>query len=331
MELFERRLLMENKIYSKVMSYIEQVENDKHHRYKSWEHCYNYFGEYINLSSEDQEKDISTACLNLGFYLSSWGMMRSSFLLQKDYFVHEYLLRTVVMDKSNNIFRGRVSDNNIELDKLILSVRTSYVDIITSINGIDKKINVSDTLASKILLGIYGCVPAYDRFFIVGMKLHGIKGMTFNSYSIKHLVNYCNQNEHEFNKLKIYIDKLGKDYPIMKLLDMYFWQCGYEADKEGLDIPNAVGGYTRTKKTVKTSNVEEVRVLIRGKLSDAKTNGKEYLDLRSGDIHKELDYSNRMPTVCGAMESINGIDYKVIHDTPSGKSSTKVLRYLLKY
>lgn len=44
-----------------------------------------------------------------------------------------------------------------------------------------------------------------------------------------------------------------------------------------------------------------------------------------------MGLDNRMPSVCSAMESIEGFsDYEVVSDTPSGKSSTRVIRYKLK-
>ena len=62
----------------------------EHHRYRSWEHCYQLLsgaGPERNLRNRD------TAALHLGFYLASWGMYRgSSFLLQRDYKVHGYVV-----------------------------------------------------------------------------------------------------------------------------------------------------------------------------------------------------------------------------------------------
>ena len=56
-------------------------------RYSSFDYCYNYFQEFyekqkiIELANSD---NLQISCLQIGFYLSSWGMYRgSSFLLQK--------------------------------------------------------------------------------------------------------------------------------------------------------------------------------------------------------------------------------------------------------
>lgn len=57
--------------------------------------------------------------------------------------------------------------------------------------------------------------------------------------------------------------------------------------------------------------------------------GLAYIDLTSGDIHKDLQLSNRMPSVCNAMLSIEDVEIEILNDTPSGKSSTK--RFVIGY
>ena len=47
-------------------------------RYTSFDYCYNYFRETTDL-----KKDIEKSCLVLGYYLASWGMLRSSSFLSK--------------------------------------------------------------------------------------------------------------------------------------------------------------------------------------------------------------------------------------------------------
>ncbi|MFT8323074.1 MAG: hypothetical protein ABF649_19580 [Bacillus sp. (in: firmicutes)] len=42
-------------------------------------------------------------------------------------------------------------------------------------------------------------------------------------------------------------------------------------------------------------------------LQRAKEEGKKHLDIKSGDIHKELALQNRMPSVCNAIYSFASI------------------------
>lgn len=60
---------------------LEGFENfrNPNHRYSSLDYCYNYF-----LNTKYLNEDMEKSCLELAFYLDSWGMFReSSFLLQK--------------------------------------------------------------------------------------------------------------------------------------------------------------------------------------------------------------------------------------------------------
>lgn len=105
-------------------------------------------------------------------------------------------------------------------------------------------ISPTDTLVTKILLGTLGCTPAYDRFFKKGLKafseiektkrLH-YSDFTKGKYSSRRnkfranyieMVSFCQEHKSEFEKISSYISKDGLTYPLMKLLDMYFFKTG---------------------------------------------------------------------------------------------------------
>ena len=70
--------------FARASSFYKKIEDDKYHRYKSWEHCYRYF-----KKNKNKELNYDYAALQLAFYLASWGMYRgSSILLWKDYKIH---------------------------------------------------------------------------------------------------------------------------------------------------------------------------------------------------------------------------------------------------
>jgi hypothetical protein len=73
----------------------------------------------------------------------------------------------------------------------------------------------------------------------------------------------------------------------------------------------------------------EIAASIEKFLDEARIEGKEYLDLVSGSIHKQLVLKNRMPQICSAMYKRMGARDKVIKTTPSGFSSTITIRYYL--
>lgn len=223
----------DSKVISKIIEkYYLEINREKHHRFKSWEHCYKFFKDREIFNSVEQ-KDI--AALHLAFYLASWGMYRgSSFLLQKDYKVHEYAVDVLMSSKYDQLWTDKLEESYIEhIDSIIelkQEIIKSYADNINIVKGKEKDINVTDTLVSKILLGVLGCVPAYDRYFIEGLKYHGFRYTNFSKDSLLELSEFYNRYRLEFNKLQEVTEVNGLRYSPMKLIDMYFWQVGYSLD-----------------------------------------------------------------------------------------------------
>ena len=81
------------------------------------------------------------------------------------------------------------------------------------------------------MLGTLGCVPAYDRYFIDGLKEKKMEHTGFNEESLNELFKFLEKNKIEIDEAqKLIKTKTERHYPLMKILDMYFWQIGY--DKE---------------------------------------------------------------------------------------------------
>lgn len=215
-------------IAGKIASFHGQLQEDKRHRYMSWEHCYSYFRE--------NKIDVDKACLHMAFYLASWGMYRgSSFLLWKDYLIHKEVVEHLITKKHlQNIEFANINDETInEIIDLCAWIRKWYPANAGKINGTNRKINVTDTLVTKIVLGALGCIPAYDRYFIVGLGAHKINPHTPSFAGIKKLVSFYVENISQFDVLSSKINNNRKIiYPPMKLIDMYFWQIGFDEDRK---------------------------------------------------------------------------------------------------
>ena len=70
----------------------DSMEDDPHHRYLAWEYCHEAF----RLNRRPQiDATIDYLCLHLAWYLASWGMLRNSFLMQKDYKIHADVVRLI--------------------------------------------------------------------------------------------------------------------------------------------------------------------------------------------------------------------------------------------
>jgi len=99
----------------------------------------------------------------------------------------------------------------------------------------EKTVTPTDTLISKILLGTLACSPAYDRYFLEGIRQLGLKHFKFGRESLEELFEYLEQNAASISKSqKSILKTLGVHYPRMKILDMYFWQIGFEQSQKNI-------------------------------------------------------------------------------------------------
>lgn len=226
-------------IISSSKKFYECLNNDENGRCRSWEHCYSHFMKYRG----QKDVDYDYLSLHLAFYLASWGMYRgSSFLLQKDYRVHIPVSKKLLSTKYDDLAGIKCSDfrkeSNQELLKEICKFLNDYYNKIREdVTGKEFKNGISSTLITKILMGTLGCVPAYDRYFIEGIKKYNEENeehnMIIRSFSIKSIMQiidfydkYREQLE-DVRKSMIVEDML---YPQMKIIDMGFWQLGFESD-----------------------------------------------------------------------------------------------------
>ena len=76
----------------------------------------------------------------------------------------------------------------------------------------------------RFLLGTLACVPAYDGLFKSGLKQKGIQ-QTFSEKGFGKLISFCHSHREEFKKAQDCISKEFR-YPMMKVVDMYFWSKG---------------------------------------------------------------------------------------------------------
>lgn len=212
--------------------FYNDLKVDENGRYRSWEHCYSHFIK----ARGSQEIDYDYLSLQLAFYLASWGMYRgSSFLLQKDYKVHIPVVKELLNEKYDVSAGidciGFKDDSNQKLLQDINSFLEQYYDKIRhKVKGQELKNQLSFTLITKILMGTLGCVPAYDRYFIAGIKNQKVATGNYNLKSIMQLVDFYEKNSARFEPVREKMKVEGMPYPQMKMIDMGFWQVGLELD-----------------------------------------------------------------------------------------------------
>ena len=225
---------MDITITSIIERYIEESKADDFHRYLSWDNCQKAF-------ADDKETDFKA--LNLAYYLASWGMYRGSGgLLQKNHKIHEGPVKIFHSGKYDDLkCSAAMTVDESSIDR-ILTLRneiSSHYSTISFKRGNDplKPISATDTLMSKIMLGIFGCVPAFDEFLINGMKELGLKKRKFDEAGLKEIFKFYRANEEEITLcIKLVENETGVYYPVMKIIDMYLWTIGYNKYLEELEL-----------------------------------------------------------------------------------------------
>ena len=212
--------------------YMQEIASDQHARYLSWEHCHNYF---IHNYVDPNDEQIDLMCLHLAWYLASWGMLRGgSFLLQKDYRIHWPIVKVLVSKEYHELYDcpiEKLSDPAVcakimELsEKMVELYKGLTIDL-----GDGEGKNASDTLITKILLGTIGCTPAYDRYFKCGLALSDVAQQRYSQKSMMQLVRFYMDHYAEFESFRAEISQNRIVYTPMKILDMCFWQIGFDHD-----------------------------------------------------------------------------------------------------
>ena len=221
-----------DELINAAQTFYEDARANENGRSRSWEHCYRVF--------RDARTDPSTDCdylsLHLAFYLASWGMYRgSSFLLQKDYKVLVPIVEEVLKPDYDCLFGVACTDLREaevqgSLENLNKYIAKHFEPIRDEVAGREVPTPVSPVLITKILMGTLGCVPAYDRFFVDGIKKYKVTTGEYNLKSVLRLVDYYEAHNDRLEEARHGMWTEDLTYPQMKLLDMGFWQVGFEKD-----------------------------------------------------------------------------------------------------
>ena len=168
----------------------------------------------------------------VGFYLASWGMLRgSSFLLQKSARYYIPLVEFITKQDPSlwEIDVDSYSDENV----------VKLIEVYHSIKAImvpEKKSHL--TLVTKIMMGVLGNIPAYDKYFCDTMRvLSGSGFRSFNATSLKAISNFYVANRGAINKYhrstRVRGFNSGKltelRYPKAKIIDMYGFTKGIKS------------------------------------------------------------------------------------------------------
>ena len=221
-----------DELISAAQTFYDDARANENGRSRSWEHCYRAFRD----ARTDPSPDYDYLSLHLAFYLASWGMYRGScFILQKDYKVHSPIVEEILKPEYDCLFGLacadlRESEVQDSLEKLHKYIAKHFRPIRNEVAGRAVASSVSPVLITKILMGTLGCVPAYDRFFQDGVATYKVTTREYSLDSVLRLVDFYEEHNDRLEDARRGMQCEDLTYPQMKLLDMGFWQVGFEKD-----------------------------------------------------------------------------------------------------
>ncbi|MDZ4064216.1 MAG: hypothetical protein U1E22_06045, partial [Coriobacteriia bacterium] len=153
-------------------------------RYTSFDYCFNHFQAFRKQSEVNalaSEQDLQLSCLQLGFYLASWGMLRgSSALLRNSVKVYAPVI-DLIASTDADIWTIDAGDYDDAACATIIDVSESLRSALPA--------GASDILVTKIMLGVFGCIPAFDTNFKRGFGVS-----RFGRPALQRINEYCMDN-----------------------------------------------------------------------------------------------------------------------------------------
>jgi hypothetical protein len=219
-----------------VNTYIEHYSKDC--RSASFDMCYGYFQTH---KGKELKADIEKACLVLWSYLASYGMLRGSnkVVLDKNPFYLEELIGYIADNDLSDIDVSDYDDGN-KLKRII----SAYEDISNKLGfgyqdemGIDQAFVPSIAFITKVMLGVYSCVPAFDTFFCEFLKNDVSARCVFCEATLRSVKQFFVGNGiNPIDQLVTYAYDNTKNksfkFNFARQVDMY----GFEKGKENVEI-----------------------------------------------------------------------------------------------
>lgn len=199
-------------------------------RYASFDYCFNYFQSFREsgrVPSLADPTNIHASCLNLGFYLASWGMLRGSAeLLQKS---ARHLIPAIEIIAQTGPAVWEI-DANCYTESCIEDIEVLAGAFLQSYP------QMSDILLTKILLGVYGSVPAFDENFKRGCKAAEITA-TFGAKALRQVGAFYRKNAALIDSFRMPTldfvsgEPTNRLYTRAKVIDMALFMEGFQSAK----------------------------------------------------------------------------------------------------
>lgn len=218
-----------------IKEYFRGQEKNHFDRFLAFDICHDYFSKHRGNASSS--KNLRESILVLWSYLGSWGMLRGRSYLHE---LNPFFLKDAisVIDKYSILYDIDVAD----YDELGKTIEVCYFDLrqALSLNN-DKPTN---TLVTKIMLGVFSCIPATD--VNVSESLYAIYGK--HPRTVRTILRatklYYYINKTLFSPREIItLDWNGKEYKrtynTIKLIDMHAFVEGKKLISEKMKEKHA--------------------------------------------------------------------------------------------
>lgn len=189
----------------------------------SYDFCYLYFQ---SNKGKLGGKNMECSCMHLWGYLASWGMLRNSPLLGLSLAALKPLISYFDSIQGSGVWYADV-DTYSTYKKDILDVYREISKVLLAIIGKKPRI----TLVTKIMLGVFGCVPAIDSYFYKTFHLlYGGFGV-LGQKELTNIEKFYKQHSKVINKISIPVIDFGGNptkiqYKKAKLIDMFGFMVG---------------------------------------------------------------------------------------------------------
>ena len=240
-------LLLNDEIF-----YVDKAGN-KFSRGLAWNHCHDAFQK---ASRSSGSFDCDALAKELTVYLANWGMYRgSSFLIWLDYRIHIEPVKMMMEKQYLGLFDDGILFSKDDYQKLLFGKDGIYRKLDQYYSPIHQKIrqqqkeekkelnSESDTLITKILLGVFGCIPAYDTYVKKSLSLFSARqtlkcdgaAVSKKRGNLKSLWELLWDDANNGTELYKEIEKYRENhsaYTFMKLADMYFFKLAELVEDE---------------------------------------------------------------------------------------------------
>lgn len=204
---------------------------EEYRRERSWDFCFNYFQD-----NDTPTQGMELSCLQLGYYLASWGMLRGSSYLFRETNARHYRAAIEIIERYNPEMReiDQQPFGDADAQKLILAAVADLTGALLPKGG------ASRTLVSKVMMGTWGTIPSFDTYFVKGFRsLAETKDKaafnTIRSRSLTLLGEFYEQNRTEIDSVMEQHTTLDfhtgefTDRPLSraKIIDMFGFYTGF--------------------------------------------------------------------------------------------------------